>query len=113
MVTGASSGIGEARRAAASAGRDGPWSRRRAETGGARPPIDASGSARNAHVRPVRPDRPRRVDALGERVLADHGGVDVLVNNAGRSIRRSVDNSYDRFHDFERTMQLNYFASSG
>jgi len=36
--------------------------------------------------------------------------VDVLVNNAGRSIRRSIDLSYDRFHDFERTMQLNYFA---
>jgi NAD(P)-dependent dehydrogenase (short-subunit alcohol dehydrogenase family) len=43
-------------------------------------------------------------------VLAEHGGVDVLVNNAGRSIRRSIDLSHDRFHDFERTMQLNYFA---
>jgi NAD(P)-dependent dehydrogenase (short-subunit alcohol dehydrogenase family) len=49
-------------------------------------------------------------DDLAKRVLADHGGVDVLVNNAGRSIRRSIDLSYDRFHDFERTMQLNYFA---
>jgi len=43
-------------------------------------------------------------------VLSEHGGVDVLVNNAGRSIRRSIALSYDRFHDFERTMQLNYFA---
>jgi NADP-dependent 3-hydroxy acid dehydrogenase YdfG len=34
----------------------------------------------------------------------------VLINNAGRSIRRSINLSYDRFHDFERTMQLNYFA---
>ncbi len=49
-------------------------------------------------------------DGFASRVLADHGGVDVLVNNAGRSIRRSIDLSYDRFHDFERTMQLNYFA---
>jgi NAD(P)-dependent dehydrogenase (short-subunit alcohol dehydrogenase family) len=49
-------------------------------------------------------------DAFARQVLADHGGVDVLVNNAGRSIRRSIDLSYDRFHDFERTMQLNYFA---
>ncbi len=49
-------------------------------------------------------------DELAKRVLADHGGVDFLVNNAGRSIRRSIDLSYDRFHDFERTMQLNYFA---
>jgi NAD(P)-dependent dehydrogenase (short-subunit alcohol dehydrogenase family) len=39
-----------------------------------------------------------------------HGGVDYLINNAGRSIRRAVESSYDRFHDFERTMQLNYFG---
>jgi NAD(P)-dependent dehydrogenase (short-subunit alcohol dehydrogenase family) len=39
-----------------------------------------------------------------------YGGVDVLINNAGRSIRRAIENSYDRFHDFERTMQLNYFG---
>jgi len=44
-------------------------------------------------------------------VLADHGYVDFLVNNAGRSIRRSVNLSFDRFHDYERTMQLNYFGS--
>jgi short-subunit dehydrogenase len=35
----------------------------------------------------------------------------VLINNAGRSIRRSVANSYDRFHDYQRTMQLNYFGA--
>jgi NAD(P)-dependent dehydrogenase (short-subunit alcohol dehydrogenase family) len=51
------------------------------------------------------------IDALCDRVLADHGAVDVLVNNAGRSIRRSVDQSAERFHDFQRTMQLNYFAA--
>ncbi|MFO7762402.1 MAG: SDR family oxidoreductase [Wenzhouxiangellaceae bacterium] len=50
-------------------------------------------------------------DKLCARVLADHGAVDVLVNNAGRSIRRSIALSYDRFHDFERCMQLNYFGS--
>ena len=49
-------------------------------------------------------------DAFARQVLAEHGGVDFLVNNAGRSIRRSIDLSHDRFHDFERTMQLNYFA---
>ncbi|MEO0971600.1 MAG: SDR family oxidoreductase [Pseudomonadota bacterium] len=44
-------------------------------------------------------------------VLAEHGGVDILINNAGRSIRRSVRYSYDRMHDFERTMSLNYFGA--
>ncbi|MCW0454091.1 SDR family oxidoreductase [Xanthomonas sacchari] len=50
-------------------------------------------------------------DRLLKTVLDAHGHVDVLINNAGRSIRRSIELSYDRFHDFERTMQLNYFGS--
>ena len=55
-------------------------------------------------------------DAVGcaafTKTLEDvHGGVDFLINNAGRSIRRAIEASYDRFHDYERTMQLNYFGS--
>ena len=50
-------------------------------------------------------------DELVAAILKDHGHVDILINNAGRSIRRSISLSYDRFHDFERTMQLNYFGS--
>ena len=50
-------------------------------------------------------------DRLVATILQEHGHVDVLINNAGRSIRRSIEASYDRFHDFERTMQLNYFGS--
>ena len=50
-------------------------------------------------------------DRLVAAILKDHSHVDILVNNAGRSIRRSIELSYDRFHDFERTMQLNYFGS--
>ncbi|MDE2606440.1 MAG: SDR family oxidoreductase [Burkholderiales bacterium] len=50
-------------------------------------------------------------DQLVQQVLQDHGGADFLVNNAGRSIRRAIESSYDRFHDFERTMQLNYFGA--
>jgi NAD(P)-dependent dehydrogenase (short-subunit alcohol dehydrogenase family) len=44
-------------------------------------------------------------------LVADHGGVDILVNNAGRSIRRGIENSFDRMHDYERTMQVNYFGA--
>ncbi|NND59740.1 MAG: SDR family oxidoreductase [Gammaproteobacteria bacterium] len=51
------------------------------------------------------------IDAMANQVIADHGPVDVLINNAGRSIRRGIENSFDRFHDFERTMQLNYFGA--
>jgi NAD(P)-dependent dehydrogenase (short-subunit alcohol dehydrogenase family) len=50
-------------------------------------------------------------DALVARVLKEQGGCDYLINNAGRSIRRGIINSLDRFHDFERTMQLNYFGA--
>ncbi len=49
-------------------------------------------------------------DKLIDQIQEDHGEIDVLVNNAGRSIRRSIALSHDRFHDFERTMQLNYFG---
>ena len=51
------------------------------------------------------------IERMAEEVLAYHGRVDVLVNNAGRSIRRSIALSYDRFHDFERTIQLNYLGA--
>ncbi len=51
------------------------------------------------------------IERMAKEVLQEHGRVDVLVNNAGRSIRRSIALSYDRFHDFERTMQLNYFGA--
>jgi len=49
--------------------------------------------------------------ALVQRLGAELGGVDILINNAGRSIRRAIESSYDRFHDFERCMQVNYFGA--
>ena len=51
------------------------------------------------------------IDDLVTRILGEHVSVDILVNNAGRSIRRSMALSQDRFHDYERTMRLNYFGA--
>ena len=51
------------------------------------------------------------IDELVATILSQHASVDMIVNNAGRSIRRSMANSLDRFHDYERTMQLNYFGA--
>ena len=53
------------------------------------------------------------VSRLVQSIVAEHGGVDILINNAGRSIRRDVTESFERLHDFRRTMELNYFAAMG
>jgi len=71
--------------------------------------IERSGG--EAHVHPANLASSEDCDLLAKRVLEEHGGVDILVNNAGRSIRRALDLSYERFHDYERTMQLNYFGA--
>jgi NAD(P)-dependent dehydrogenase (short-subunit alcohol dehydrogenase family) len=71
--------------------------------------IEAAGGL--AHIHRCDMSDVEDVERMAEEVLAYHGHVDVLVNNAGRSIRRSVGLSYDRFHDYERTMQVNYFGA--
>ena len=52
-----------------------------------------------------------QIDEVSQQILASVDHIDILINNAGRSIRRAVHESTERFHDFERTMQLNYFGS--
>jgi short-subunit dehydrogenase len=63
------------------------------------------------HVKPTDLSDMDDIGRLANEVVEEFGGVDILVNNAGRSIRRSVKASYERFHDYERTMQLNYFGA--
>jgi short-subunit dehydrogenase len=63
-----------------------------------------------AYVHPCNLSDVDDIDRMAQEVLEEHEAVDVLINNAGKSIRRSLDRSYDRFHDFQRTMQLNYFG---
>jgi NAD(P)-dependent dehydrogenase (short-subunit alcohol dehydrogenase family) len=110
LVTGASSGIGEAT-ARAVAERGGIVllvARRGDELERVRADIEAGGGSAYVYVCDLTDGA--AVDALVAEVLADHGAVDMLVNNAGRSIRRSLKYSYDRMHDFERTMAVNYFG---
>ena len=110
MVTGASSGIGEAT-AKAVAERGGMAvcvARRRDQLDRVVRDIMAAGGSAHGYVCDL--TDADATDALVEQVLAEHGCVDMLVNNAGRSIRRSLEHSYDRMHDFERTMAINFFG---
>jgi NAD(P)-dependent dehydrogenase (short-subunit alcohol dehydrogenase family) len=71
--------------------------------------IQEAGGA--AHVYPCDLTDMDAIAAMADQVLNDLGGVDILINNAGRSIRRSLELSYDRIHDYQRTMQLNYLGA--
>ncbi|MDZ5660331.1 SDR family NAD(P)-dependent oxidoreductase [Nocardioides sp. S-58] len=110
LVTGASSGIGEAtaRAAAAAGARVVLVARRKAELDRVRTAIEERGGRASSYV--VDLTDLDAVDALVRQVLEEVGTVDHLVNNAGRSIRRSLELSQDRFHDVERTMAINFFG---
>jgi short-subunit dehydrogenase len=111
MITGASSGIGRA--AAIEIGQAGGTmllvARRKDQLDEVRHEIEALMGT--AYVHPCDLTNMDDIDRVCAEVLEQHEAVDILVNNAGKSIRRSVDRAYDRFHDYQRTMQLNYFAA--
>jgi short-subunit dehydrogenase len=111
VVTGASSGIGE--QAALQLSARGAHlclvARRREELERVQALIAKDGGT--ASIYPADLSSEEDVDRCAAAILADHHKVDVLVNNAGRSIRRSIRHSLDRDHDFQRTMQINYFAA--
>jgi len=111
VVTGASSGIGfiTAKKLAAAGAKVLLVARTREKLEETQRIIQKGGG--EAYVYPCDLNNMEAIDAMADQVLNDFGHVDILINNAGRSIRRSVMESLDRFHDFERTMQLNYFGA--
>jgi short-subunit dehydrogenase len=110
MITGASSGIGET--TALKVGQAGGTvllvARTREKLQTVADQIDRLGGV--AYVHPCDLSDTDDIDRMAAEVLEQHQAVDVLINNAGKSIRRSVDRTYERFHDYQRTMQLNYFG---
>jgi len=111
LITGASSGIGRATAVkAADAGATVLLVARSLEKlEETKAEIEAAGGI--AHIHRCDMSDTEDVERMAEEVLTYHGHVDILVNNAGRSIRRSVGLAYDRFHDYERTIQLNYLGA--
>jgi NAD(P)-dependent dehydrogenase (short-subunit alcohol dehydrogenase family) len=111
VITGASSGIGRAAalKIAKAGGIPLLVARSMDKLEEAKAEIEAAGGT--AYVYSADLSDLESIDDLVKRILDDHAAVDMLVNNAGRSIRRSIALSQDRFHDFERTMQLNYFGA--
>jgi acyl-CoA synthetase (AMP-forming)/AMP-acid ligase II/NAD(P)-dependent dehydrogenase (short-subunit alcohol dehydrogenase family) len=110
LVTGASSGVGRATaRRLGSAGATVVLVARRVELlDELRDEIEAGGG--RAFVHPCDLSDPDRAAALAAEVLEHHGHVDVVVSNAGVSIRRWLSQSYDRFADFDRTIRINYLG---
>jgi short-subunit dehydrogenase len=70
--------------------------------------VEAKGGRADVFACDLRNDE--EVQSLLETLHELPNGIDVVINNAGKSIRRSVFDSLDRFHDFTRTMNLNYFG---
>jgi NAD(P)-dependent dehydrogenase (short-subunit alcohol dehydrogenase family) len=111
VITGASSGIGKeaALKIAEAGGIPLMVARSEDKLVETRTEIERRGGT--AYIYPADLSDMDAIEELVQRMLADHAAIDILVNNAGRSIRRSIALSYDRFHDFERTIKLNYLGA--
>ncbi|MBJ8450788.1 SDR family NAD(P)-dependent oxidoreductase [Acinetobacter bereziniae] len=111
LITGASSGIGltVAKKLAAAGAHVLLVSRTEETLKEVQAEIQAEGG--QADIFPCDLNNMDAIDRVSKQIIASVDHIDILINNAGRSIRRAVHESVDRFHDFERTMQLNYFGA--
>jgi short-subunit dehydrogenase len=111
LITGGSSGIGEAvaRKIAGAGGEVVLVARTPDKLQKVADDIQSDGGT--AHIYPCDLADTDAIAEMADKVLTDLGGVDILINNAGKSIRRSLELSYDRIHDYQRTMQLNYLGA--
>jgi len=110
LVTGSSYGIGEA--TARRLGRAGATVLLVARTADQLDVVagEIRAAGGKAFAYPANLADPAAVESLVRTVLAEHGHVDVLVSNAGKSIRRSIADTHERFHDIERTNAINYLG---
>jgi NAD(P)-dependent dehydrogenase (short-subunit alcohol dehydrogenase family) len=110
LVTGASYGIGEATaRSLAAAGATVLVVARSAERlDDLAASINAGGGQAVAYPTDLTDEA--AVNALTKQVTEDHGPLDIVVSNAGKSLRRSLHHQYDRPHDFQRTIDINYLG---
>ena len=113
LITGGSSGIGRATareaRCRRSVGADCSEATQ-AKLGAVRAEIESQGGRAASFTAAILADS-QACDQFIARLQAEYESIDILINNAGRSIRRAIDNSYDRLHDYERLMSVNYFAA--
>ena len=111
LITGASSGIGltTAYRLADAGAHVLLVARTKETLDQVKDEIEAKGG--KASVFPCDLNDMNSIDEVSKEIIASVEQIDILINNAGRSIRRAVHESTDRFHDSERTMQLNYFGA--
>lgn len=110
LVTGASYGIGEAtaRSVAAAGATVLAVARSEERLSDLTASINAGGGRAVAYPTDLTDES--AVSTLTKQITEEHGPLDLVVSNAGKSLRRSLHDQYDRPHDFQRTIDINYLG---